>query len=147
MNHRYSYCKREAEEREAAEREAREKGGGGGMVVGGVETTELLMRRAYLQGLGTLGYSDLEEQQEDGGCDLILRNGSEGRGGGEQREVDRKTYGQQEASFREREEEEEESDSRSQMHSTKDEDRKDETQLMDESSREGKTDKQTEQND
>ncbi|XP_035030806.1 zinc finger E-box-binding homeobox 2a isoform X2 [Hippoglossus stenolepis] len=151
MNHRYSYCKREAEEREAAEREVREKGGGGGMVVGGVETTELLMRRAYLQGLGTLGYSDLEEQQEDGGCDLILRNGSEGRGGGEKREVDRKTYEEvidrQEASFREREEEEEESDSRSQMHSTKDEDREDATQPMDESSREGKTDKQTEQDD
>ncbi|XP_062258927.1 zinc finger E-box-binding homeobox 2a isoform X3 [Platichthys flesus] len=151
MNHRYSYCKREAEEREAAEREAREKAGGGGMVVGGVETTELLMRRAYLQGLGTLGYSDLEEQQEDGGCDLILRNGSEGRGGGELREVDRKTYEEvierQEASFREREEEEDESDSRSLMHSTNDEDRKDATQPMDESSREGKTDKQTEQND
>ncbi|XP_053295524.1 zinc finger E-box-binding homeobox 2a isoform X3 [Pleuronectes platessa] len=151
MNHRYSYCKREAEEREAAEREAREKGGGGGMVVGGVETTELLMRRAYLQGLGTLGYSDLEEQQEDGGCDLILRNGTEGRGGGELREVDRKTYEEvierQEASFREREEEEDESDSRSLVHSTKDEDRKDAAQPMDESSREEKTDKQTEQND
>ncbi|XP_060944924.1 zinc finger E-box-binding homeobox 2a [Limanda limanda] len=145
MNHRYSYCKREAEEREAAEREAREKGGGGGVVVGGVESTELLMRRAYLQGLGTLGYSDLDEQQEDGGCDLILRNGSEGRGGGELREVDRKTYEEvierQEAGFREREEEEEEeSDSRSQMHPTEDEDRKDATQPMDESSREAKTD-------
>ncbi|KAK7893504.1 hypothetical protein WMY93_022656 [Mugilogobius chulae] len=44
MNHRYSYCKREAEEREAAEREAREKGGH-------LEPTELLMSRAYLQGL------------------------------------------------------------------------------------------------
>ncbi|XP_026875102.2 zinc finger E-box-binding homeobox 2b isoform X2 [Electrophorus electricus] len=43
MNHRYSYCKREAEEREAAEREARDKGH--------LEPTELLMKRAYLQGL------------------------------------------------------------------------------------------------
>nr|XP_019965189.1 PREDICTED: zinc finger E-box-binding homeobox 2-like [Paralichthys olivaceus] len=147
MNHRYSYCKREAEEREAAEREARDKGGAGGMVVGGVETTELLMRRAYLQGLGTLGYSDLEDQQEDGGGDLTLRNG---RGGGEQREVDRKTYEEvidrQEASFREGEEEED-GNSRSQMDSTRDEDCKDAMQLMDESSRDGKTDRQTEQND
>lgn len=80
MNHRYSYCKREAEEREAAEREARDKGGGG-VVVGGMEPTELLMRRAYLQGLGPLGYSDPEDQQEDGGGGgTILRDGSEGGG-------------------------------------------------------------------
>ncbi|XP_043965268.1 zinc finger E-box-binding homeobox 2b isoform X2 [Gambusia affinis] len=48
MNHRYSYCKREAEEREAAEREAREKGH--------LEPTELLMSRAYLQGMTPQGY-------------------------------------------------------------------------------------------
>ncbi|KAL7385641.1 hypothetical protein ABVT39_025511 [Epinephelus coioides] len=90
MNHRYSYCKREAEEREAAEREARDKGGGGGGG-GGLEPTELLMRRAYLQGLGPLGYSDPEDQQDDGGgSGTILRDGSEG--GREEREVDNKMY-------------------------------------------------------
>ncbi|XP_058049390.1 zinc finger E-box-binding homeobox 2 isoform X1 [Ahaetulla prasina] len=55
MNHRYSYCKREAEEREAAEREAREKGH--------LETTELLMNRAYLQSITPQGYSDSEERE------------------------------------------------------------------------------------
>ncbi|XP_044221280.1 zinc finger E-box-binding homeobox 2a isoform X1 [Thunnus albacares] len=155
MNHRYSYCKREAEEREAAEREARDKGGGGGgVVVGGLEPTELLMRRAYLQGLGPLGYSDPEDQQEDGGGGgggTILRDGTEGRAG--EREVD-KTYEEvtdrQEASFREgeEEEEEEEGDSRTQMDSTRDNDEgKDTTQLMDESLREGKTDGKSDQED
>ncbi|XP_051258689.1 zinc finger E-box-binding homeobox 2a isoform X1 [Dicentrarchus labrax] len=155
MNHRYSYCKREAEEREAAEREARDKGGGGG---GGLEPTELLMRRAYLQGLGPLGYSDPEDQQEDGGGGggggegTILRDGSEGRAR-EDREVDNKTYEEvtdrQEASFREgeEEEEEEEGDSRSQMDSVRDGEGKDTTQLMDESSREGKTDGKSDQED
>lgn len=79
MNHRYSYCKREAEEREAAEREVRDKGAP-------LEPTELLMRRAYLQGLGPLGYSDPEDQSEDaaagGRGGTILRDGSEGGGGG-----------------------------------------------------------------
>ncbi|XP_042283310.1 zinc finger E-box-binding homeobox 2a isoform X2 [Thunnus thynnus] len=155
MNHRYSYCKREAEEREAAEREARDKGGGGGgVVVGSLEPTELLMRRAYLQGLGPLGYSDPEDQQEDGGGGgggTILRDGTEGRAG--EREVD-KTYEEvtdrQEASFREgeEEEEEEEGDSRTQMDSTRDNDEgKDTTQLMDESLREGKTDGKSDQED
>ncbi|XP_035532050.1 zinc finger E-box-binding homeobox 2a [Morone saxatilis] len=155
MNHRYSYCKREAEEREAAEREARDKGGGGGGGGGGLEPTELLMRRAYLQGLGPLGYSDPEDQQEDGGGSgggTILRDGSEGRGR-EEREVDNKTYEEvtdrQEASFREGEEEEEdeEGDSRSQMDSARDGEGKDTTQLMDESSREGKTDGKSDQED
>ncbi|XP_076603039.1 zinc finger E-box-binding homeobox 2a isoform X2 [Chaetodon auriga] len=152
MNHRYSYCKREAEEREAAEREARDKGGGG-VAVGGLEPTELLMRRAYLQGLGPLGYSDPEDQQEDGGG-TILRDGGEGRGR-EEREVDKKTYEEvtdrQEASFREGEEEEEEEekegDSRSQMDSMRDDKGKDTMQLMDESSREGKTDSKSDQED
>nr|XP_046259564.1 zinc finger E-box-binding homeobox 2a isoform X2 [Scatophagus argus]XP_046259565.1 zinc finger E-box-binding homeobox 2a isoform X2 [Scatophagus argus] len=147
MNHRYSYCKREAEEREAAEREAREKGG-----EGGVEPTELLMRTAYLQGLGPLGYSDPEDQQEDGGGGMILRDGSEGRGW-EEREVDKMTYEEvtdrQEASFREGEEEEEEEDdecnNKRQMDSTRDNKVKDMTPLMDESSREGKTDGKSEQ--
>ncbi|XP_061082216.1 zinc finger E-box-binding homeobox 2-like isoform X6 [Conger conger] len=62
MNHRYSYCKREAEEREAAEREAREKGH--------LEPTELLMNRAYLQGLTPQGYPDPDER------DTILREGA-----------------------------------------------------------------------
>ncbi|XP_040003903.1 zinc finger E-box-binding homeobox 2a isoform X2 [Xiphias gladius] len=156
MNHRYSYCKREAEEREAAEREARDKGGGGGgVVVGGLEPTELLMRRAYLQGLGPLGFSDPEDQQESGGG-TILRDISEGGGDGrEEREVDNKTYEEvtdrQEASFREGEEEEEEEEeegySRNQMDSTRDEDGKDTTRLMDESSREGKTDGKSDQKD
>ncbi|XP_059198881.1 zinc finger E-box-binding homeobox 2a isoform X2 [Centropristis striata] len=146
MNHRYSYCKREAEEREAAEREARDKGGGAGGGAG-LEPTELLMRRAYLQGLGPLGYSDPEDQQEDG---TILRDGSEG-GGQEDRDVDVKVYEEvtdrREASFREgeEEEEEEEGDSRSQMDLTRD--GKDSTQLMDESSREGKTDGRSDQED
>ncbi|XP_037552324.1 zinc finger E-box-binding homeobox 2b isoform X1 [Nematolebias whitei] len=55
MNHRYSYCKREAEEREAAEREAREKGH--------LEPTELLMSRAYLQGMTPQGYPELAERE------------------------------------------------------------------------------------
>ncbi|KAF0026993.1 hypothetical protein F2P81_021730 [Scophthalmus maximus] len=129
MNHRYSYCKREAEEREAAEREAQDKGGGGGG--GGMEPTELLMRRAYLQGLGPLGYSDPEDQQEDAG--LILRDGSEA-------EREEEVTERQEASFREgEEEEEEEEEDRLETDSTRDEEGKDPTQLMDESSREGKT--------
>lgn len=144
MNHRYSYCKREAEEREAAEREARDKGGGG-TVVGGLEPTELLMRRAYLQGLGPHGYSDPEDQQEDsGGSGMILREGSE-------REVDKKAYEEvtdrQETGFREREDEEEEEEGDSQMDSSRDDKFKDPTRLMDESSREGKTDGNVDQDD
>ncbi|XP_034549633.1 zinc finger E-box-binding homeobox 2a [Notolabrus celidotus] len=142
MNHRYSYCKREAEEREAAEREAKE---GGAEAGGGLEPTELLMRRAYLQGLRPLGYSDPEDQQEDG---MILREDSEGGGGGEggeDRELEEVTD-RQEASFREREGEEEEEgggDSRRRMDSTRDEEVKD--MMMDESSREGKTDVRSDQ--
>ncbi|XP_023192704.1 zinc finger E-box-binding homeobox 2-like isoform X1 [Xiphophorus maculatus] len=141
MNHRYSYCKREAEEREAAEREAKVGG-----LAGGLEPTELLMRRAYLQGLGPLGYSDPEEQPEDGGG-TILRDGREG-GGREVGGVDNKMYEEvtdgQEASFRNREEE---GDSRSQMDSMMDEGGKDSAQLMDTCSREGKTDGTLEQED
>ncbi|XP_074514128.1 zinc finger E-box-binding homeobox 2a isoform X1 [Sebastes fasciatus] len=157
MNHRYSYCKREAEEREAAEREARDKGGGGGAAAAaaGLEPTELLMRRAYLQGLGPLGYSDPEDQQEDGGGGggTILRDSSEGGGGREEKEVDDKMFEEvtdrRDASFREgeEEEEEEEGDSRSQMDSTRDDEGKDTTPLMDESSREGKTDGRSDQED
>ncbi|XP_061580063.1 zinc finger E-box-binding homeobox 2-like isoform X2 [Cololabis saira] len=151
MNHRYSYCKREAEEREAAEREARDKGGGG-VVAAGLEPTELLMRQAYLHGLGPIGYSDLEDHQEDNGG-MILRDGREGGEGQVEREVDSKTYKEvtdsQEESFRERQEDEEveESSSRSQMDSTREEEGKDSAQLMDESSQEGKTEGKSDQED
>lgn len=64
MNHRYSYCKREAEEREAAEREAREKGH--------LEPTELLLNRAYLQGMAPSGYPEHPEREP------ILRDGLNG---------------------------------------------------------------------
>ncbi|KAA0713256.1 Zinc finger E-box-binding homeobox 2 [Triplophysa tibetana] len=64
MNHRYSYCKREAEEREAAEREAREKGH--------LEPTELLLNRAYLQGIAPPGYPEHQEREP------ILRDGLNG---------------------------------------------------------------------
>ncbi|XP_059417941.1 zinc finger E-box-binding homeobox 2-like isoform X2 [Carassius carassius] len=72
MNHRYSYCKREAEEREAAKQDSHHNGGP-------LEPTELLMRRAYLQGLGPLGFSDPEDQAEDITREkTILRDGTEG---------------------------------------------------------------------
>ncbi|KAJ8351582.1 hypothetical protein SKAU_G00230580 [Synaphobranchus kaupii] len=74
MNHRYSYCKREAEEREAAEREAREKGH--------LEPTELLINRAFLQGLDPQGFSDLEDRSD------ILRDGTEGGARERQTEVE-----------------------------------------------------------
>ncbi|XP_052004093.1 zinc finger E-box-binding homeobox 2-like isoform X1 [Xyrauchen texanus] len=71
MNHRYSYCKREAEEREAAKKDSHDNGGP-------LEPTELLMRRAYLQGLGPLGFSDPEDQAEDiTRGNTILRDGTE----------------------------------------------------------------------
>ncbi|XP_019134861.1 zinc finger E-box-binding homeobox 2a isoform X1 [Larimichthys crocea] len=135
MNHRYSYCKREAEEREAAEREARDKGGGGGGGgMGGLEPTELLMRTAYLQGLGPLGYSDIEDQQE---------------GTGDGQEVDEKMYedvtDKREASLKEGEDEEEEGGG-NQMDLTRD-DQKDTMPLRDESSREGKTEGKSDQDD
>ncbi|XP_010878250.2 zinc finger E-box-binding homeobox 2a isoform X3 [Esox lucius] len=141
MNHRYSYCKREAEEREAAEREARDKG------QGPLEPTELLMRRAYLQGLGPLGYSDPDDQPEDMGG-TIMRNGTEGgmRGGRGEREVD-ETYeevtdSREMGGFREGEEEEDEGDSRMDV---RDDEGKDAEHSMDESSREGKTDTKSDQ--
>ena len=144
MNHRYSYCKREAEEREAAEREARDKGS--------LEPTELLMRRAYLQGLGPLGYSDPEDPQEEA-AGTILRDGTEGGMRGRERDVVeayKEVTDRREASFRGMEVgEEDEGDSRSlgtQMDSTRDDgEGKDTTHLMDESSREGKTDGKSDQ--
>lgn len=143
MNHRYSYCKREAEEREAAEREAKV-----GPLAGGLEPTELMMRRAFLQGLGPLGFSDPEEQPEEG-CGTILRDGREGGGEQEEGGVDNKMYEEvtdgHEARFRNREEEG--GDGRSQMDSKLDEGGKDSAQLMDTCSREGKTDGTLEQED
>ncbi|KAF7656163.1 hypothetical protein LDENG_00045690 [Lucifuga dentata] len=150
MNHRYSYCKREAEEREAAEREARDKGEGARL-----EPTELLMRRAYLQGLGAPpGYSDPEDQQEDGnggiGGGTVLRDGTE-RGGAREREqeVDKayeEVTDRQEASLRdggdEEEDEEDEGDSRGQMDSTRDEE---EGKDLTEESSGGKTDGKSQQ--
>ncbi|KAF7711168.1 zinc finger E-box-binding homeobox 2b isoform X4 [Silurus meridionalis] len=64
MNHRYSYCKREAEEREAAEREVRDKGH--------LEPSELLMNRAFLQGLTAPGYPERQQREP------ILRDGING---------------------------------------------------------------------
>lgn len=73
MNHRYSYCKREAEEREAAKQESHENGGL-------LEPTELLMHHAYLKGLAPLRFSDPEEHGEDMmRGSTILRDGTEDR--------------------------------------------------------------------
>ncbi|XP_047670418.1 zinc finger E-box-binding homeobox 2a isoform X1 [Tachysurus fulvidraco] len=73
MNHRYSYCKREAEEREAAKQESHENGGL-------LEPTELLMHHAYLKGLAPLRFSDPEEQGEDMiRGSTVLRDGMEDR--------------------------------------------------------------------
>ncbi len=81
MNHRYSYCKREAEEREAAKQDSHDNGGP-------LEPTALLMRRAYLQGLGPLGFSDPEDQTEDITREnTILRDGSEGGAGRQRRHI------------------------------------------------------------
>ncbi|KAM8856494.1 zinc finger E-box-binding homeobox 2a isoform 2-T3 [Spinachia spinachia] len=144
MNHRYSYCKREAEEREAAEREARDKGGQGGDLE--EEPTELLMKRALLQELGPLGYSDPEDQQEDGVT--ILRDGSEDKQR-EERE-DNKMYDEvtdrRDAGFMEEKEVEVEGDSRSPMNSTMDK-WKDRIQLMEQSSQKGKMDRKSHQED
>ncbi|KAG7265377.1 LOW QUALITY PROTEIN: hypothetical protein CRUP_005320 [Coryphaenoides rupestris] len=92
----------------------------------GLEPTELLMRRAYLQGLGPLGYSDLEDPQEDA-AGTILRDGSEGGMRGRERDVAeayKEATDRREASFRGMEVgEDDEGDSRSlgtQMDSTRD---------------------------
>ncbi|XP_047456798.1 zinc finger E-box-binding homeobox 2a isoform X3 [Mugil cephalus] len=145
MNHRYSYCKREAEEREAAEREARDQGGGGG---GGLEPTELMARTAYLQGLAPLGYLDPEDQQEDGGS-AIMRE--DGKGGGGREEVGDKVAfkgvaDRQEAGLMEEEEEEEEEGGRHQD-SIRDQNGKDDGKPLDKSSRDGRTNGTSDQED
>lgn len=94
MNHRYSYCKREAEEREAAKQESHENGGL-------LEPTELLMHRAYLKGLAPLRYS--EEQGEDMiRGSTILRDGMED-GAREAEKVYPEVTDRREAMFRKQE--------------------------------------------
>ncbi|XP_054607236.2 zinc finger E-box-binding homeobox 2a isoform X1 [Nothobranchius furzeri] len=89
MNHRYSYCKREAEEREAAQREARNQRG--------LEPTELLLGGGFLQDLGSLGYSDSEDQMED---NTILGDSGDGGGGQERGEVKEGVTDQQQSDNR-----------------------------------------------
>uniref|UniRef100_A0AAR2KVU5 C2H2-type domain-containing protein n=2 Tax=Pygocentrus nattereri TaxID=42514 RepID=A0AAR2KVU5_PYGNA len=102
MNHRYSYCKREAEEREAAKQEGHDGSSGP------LEPTELLMRRAYLKGLGPLGFSDPEDQSEEvsRGGGVILRDGTEG-GAREAEKAYQEVTDRQGAGFGEEEEMEE----------------------------------------
>ncbi|KAK3543946.1 hypothetical protein QTP70_031857 [Hemibagrus guttatus] len=103
MNHRYSYCKREAEEREAAKQESHENGGL-------LEPTELLMHHAYLKGLAPLRFSDPEEQGEDMiRGSTILRDGMEDRAR-EAEKVYPEVTDRREAMFREEEEMETEED-------------------------------------
>ncbi|XP_058247344.1 zinc finger E-box-binding homeobox 2a isoform X2 [Hemibagrus wyckioides] len=103
MNHRYSYCKREAEEREAAKQESHENGGL-------LEPTELLMHHAYLKGLAPLRFSDPEEQGEDMiRGSTILRDGTEDRAR-EAEKVYPEVTDRREAMFREEEEMETEED-------------------------------------
>uniref|UniRef100_A0A673AX87 Zinc finger E-box-binding homeobox 2-like n=1 Tax=Sphaeramia orbicularis TaxID=375764 RepID=A0A673AX87_9TELE len=140
MNHRYSYCKREAEEREAAEREARDKGGGGG---GGGGGPELLMRTAYLQGLGPLEYPDPEDRREDGTGTGAGDEEAMGRTEVRDKTVYEEVTDGQEASFREREEEEEDEEGKD---DEEEDESKDTTLMMDEGS-EGKTDGKSDQED
>uniref|UniRef100_A0A8C7IUH9 Zinc finger E-box binding homeobox 2 n=1 Tax=Oncorhynchus kisutch TaxID=8019 RepID=A0A8C7IUH9_ONCKI len=135
MNHRYSYCKREAEEREAAEREAREKGH--------LEPTELLLSRAYLQGMTPQGYPDLEDREG------ILREG--GMNGGmrdRQKEVEG-TYakiGRREEDFEEEEEESENKSMDTDPDMLRDEEENGE-HSMDDSSLDGKTETKSDHED
>ncbi|XP_024144662.1 zinc finger E-box-binding homeobox 2b isoform X2 [Oryzias melastigma] len=132
MNHRYSYCKREAEEREAAEREAREKGH--------LEPTELLMSRAYLQGMTPQGYPELAERE------AILRH--DGVNGGIReghKEVDG-TYAKI-ARRDEFEEEEEESKSMDTDPDTLRDEEENGEHSMDDSSLDGKTETKSDHED
>ncbi|CDQ80119.1 unnamed protein product [Oncorhynchus mykiss] len=135
MNHRYSYCKREAEEREAAEREAREKGH--------LEPTELLLSRAYLQGMTPQGYPGLEDREG------ILREG--GMNGGmrdRQKEVEG-TYakiGRREEDFEEEEEESENKSMDTDPDMLRDEEQNGE-HSMDDSSLDGKTETKSDHED
>ncbi|XP_028837799.1 zinc finger E-box-binding homeobox 2b isoform X2 [Denticeps clupeoides] len=136
MNHRYSYCKREAEEREAAEREAREKGH--------LEPTELLMNRAYLQGITPQVYPDPAERERD----VILRDGMNGSMRERQKEVDR-TYtkiGRREDEFEEEEEESENKSMDTDPDMLRDEEENGE-HSMDDSSVDGKTETKSDHED
>ncbi|XP_029926080.1 zinc finger E-box-binding homeobox 2b isoform X3 [Myripristis murdjan] len=133
MNHRYSYCKREAEEREAAEREAREKGH--------LEPTELLMSRAYLQGITPQGYPELAERE------AILRH--EGVNGGirEGRKEVEGTYAKMGRRDEEFEEEEEESKSMDTDPDTLRDEEENGEHSMDDSSLDGKTETKSDHED
>ncbi|KAK3574472.1 hypothetical protein QTP86_008035 [Hemibagrus guttatus] len=123
MNHRYSYCKREAEEREAAEREARDKGR--------LEPSELLMNRAFLQGLTSPGYPEHQER------DPILRDGI--NGGTKEPDGTYGKLGRREDEFEEEEEEESENKSvDTDLDTARDEEDNGE-HSMDDSSLDGKT--------
>ncbi|XP_056606503.1 zinc finger E-box-binding homeobox 2b isoform X4 [Triplophysa dalaica] len=134
MNHRYSYCKREAEEREAAEREAREKGH--------LEPTELLLNRAYLQGIAPPGYPEHQEREP------ILRDGLNGSIRERLKEVEG-TFAKMGRRDEEFEEEEEESENKS-MDTDGDTMRDDEENgehSMDESSVDGKAESKSDHED
>ncbi|XP_054878799.1 zinc finger E-box-binding homeobox 2b isoform X1 [Poeciliopsis prolifica] len=135
MNHRYSYCKREAEEREAAEREAREKGH--------LEPTELLMSRAYLQGMTPQGYpAELAER------DAILRH--DGVNGGIRAEGRKEVDGTY-AKIGRRDEFEEEEEEESKSMDTDPDTLRDEEEngehSMDDSSLDGKTETKSDHED
>lgn len=133
MNHRYSYCKREAEEREAAEREAREKGH--------LEPTELLMSRAYLQGMTPQGYPELAEREAIMRHDAVNGGIREGR-----KEVDG-TYAKIGRRDDEFEEEEEESKSMDTDPDTLRDEEENGEHSMDDSSLDGKTETKSDHED
>ncbi|XP_071765167.2 zinc finger E-box-binding homeobox 2b isoform X1 [Centroberyx gerrardi] len=134
MNHRYSYCKREAEEREAAEREAREKGH--------LEPTELLMSRAYLQGMTPQGYPELAER------DAILRHPDAVNGGiREGRKEAEGAYAKIGRRDEEFEEEEEESKSMDTDPDTLRDEEENGEHSMDDSSLDGKTETKSDHED
>ncbi|XP_077958764.1 zinc finger E-box-binding homeobox 2b isoform X2 [Gasterosteus aculeatus] len=133
MNHRYSYCKREAEEREAAEREAREKGH--------LEPTELLMSRAYLQGMTPQGYPELAERE------AILRHDAVNGGIREGRKEAEGTYAKIGRRDEEFEEEEEESKSMDTDPDTLRDEEENGEHSMDDSSLDGKTETKSDHED
>ncbi len=134
MNHRYSYCKREAEEREAAEREAREKGH--------LEPTELLLNRAYLQGMAPSGYPEHQERES------ILRDGLNGSLRERLNEVEGAfvKMGRRDEEFEEEEEESENKSMDTDGDTMRDEEENGE-HSMDESSVDGKTESKSDHED
>ncbi|KAI2663181.1 Zinc finger E-box-binding homeobox 2 [Labeo rohita] len=134
MNHRYSYCKREAEEREAAEREAREKGH--------LEPTELLLNRAYLQGIAPPGYPEHQEREP------ILRDGLNGSIRERLKEVEGAfvKMGRRDDEFEEEEEESENKSMDTDGDTMRDEEENGE-HSMDESSVDGKTESKSDHED